>query len=211
MNSFVYVIGSQDNPVKIGHGDRVETRVIALQIGNPDKLHIFGKVSVPWSLAEAIEAKAHALLLPSWRRGEWFNINADTAIRTIRVAKAMVESSNDNTDHRALLAETLFPGPRHPWAGHALQHYHEAFNSLGGSRNTEEMDRVIGDRAGMAALTAFRTILLNRGKLYGLMVRDQATYGRALAAAGLGLDALAAWYGERQEGFLLDEISGNAA
>lgn len=212
MNSFVYVIGVSDNPVKIGYADRVETRLIALQIGNPEELQIFGRVAVPWAMAKAIEAKTHAILRERHRRGEWFNVSADQALAAIAKARAIVAASNDNIKRQeGILSELLGGHELHPWASHAVQAYHATINALGRSKDAEEMERVMAASEGSAAVLALRTLLTQRTKLVTLYHRDRTAYNNACMAAVSAVNALSIWYAERAEAQLLDKISGNAA
>jgi len=100
--ALVYVIGThQDGPVKIGLTSQIVSRVLTLQIGNPDRLKIFGArfaskvrndtIRTP-SLracfrfgAEALERLVHAQLDEFDLRliGEWFDISAKEALQVI--------------------------------------------------------------------------------------------------------------------------------
>lgn len=212
MISFVYVIGSQDNPVKIGYGDRVETRLVSMQVGNPDELKILGRVVVPWDKAGAVEKGAHELLWDRHRRGEWFNVTAAEALAAIEAALAAEMSSNDNVRHRASqLEEILATYPTHQWATHALRHYHVKQNTAGETRDVEEMHSVIREKAGAAALVAFQTFQKRTTTIFELRRRDPAAFRAACEATVKAINALSIWYANAHRRGHLDKTSRNAA
>lgn len=212
MISFVYVIGSQDNPVKIGYGDRVESRLVAMQVGNPDELKILGRVVVPWDKAGLVEKGAHTILQDHHRRGEWFNVTAAEALAAIETALASVNASNDNIRYRASkLEEILDTYPTHQWARHALRHYHVKLNTLGETPYVEEMHSVIRAKAGTAALVAFQTFQKRSTRIFELQRRDPAAFRAACEATVKAINALSIWYANAHRRGHLDKTSGNAA
>lgn len=89
----VYVIGSSENPVKIGIADRVTRRLAELQTGCPDQLIVHHTFKVPFDLAQKIEAAAHEELKEHRRLGEWFNIHKDDAAAVVeRLRARMLEA-----------------------------------------------------------------------------------------------------------------------
>lgn len=212
MIGFVYVIGSQDNPVKIGHANRVEKRLTSLQMGNPDDLRILGKVVVPWDLAAPIEKETHHVLRHYHRRGEWFNVSAETALKVIEGVKSAVEVSNDNHRHTATHLDGIFATYNlHPWARQALHHYHVCLNTNGGHVDVKKMNALINRDAGTAALLAFQTFRERKSFFYDLQCKDPATFRAACEAVVKAINALSIWYAENRQARLLDKISRNAA
>lgn len=212
MIGFVYVIGAQDNPVKIGHANRVETRLTSLQMGNPDELRILAKVVVPWDLAALIEKQTHGVLSHHHRRGEWYNVSAATAVQAIEGAKAAVAVSNDNDRYTATYLDDIFKTyTLHPWARHALNHYHVRLNTNGGHVDVKKMNALIQAQAGTAALLAFQTFRERKSFLFDLQRKDPATFRAACEAVVKAINALSIWYAEQRQARLLDKISGNAA
>jgi len=212
MIGFVYVIGAQDNPVKIGHANRVETRLTSLQMGNPDELKILGKVVVPWDLAEIIEKRTHVALSAHHRRGEWYNVSAEAALLAIEAVKDAVEVSNDNNRHTATYLDEIFKTyTLHPWARHALNHYHVRLNTNGGHVDVKKMNALIQANAGTAALLAFQTFRERKSFLYSLQRKDPATFRAACEAVVKAINVLSIWYAESRQARLLDRIPRNAA
>lgn len=70
-NSFIYVIGASQAVVKVGVADFPTSRLMELQVGNPDELFIFHTVRVPRTQAFAIERRAHDLLRDCHRLHRW--------------------------------------------------------------------------------------------------------------------------------------------
>lgn len=212
MIRFIYIIGNQDNPVKIGVADNANSRLSSLQIGNPDQLYLFERVPVPWKVADSIEAAVHARLKEHHRRGEWFNVSVAQAKEEVLRALKDVDAAND--DHRfrtTYIEEVLETYNVHPWARHALNHYHVRLNTTGGSADVKRMNAVIVKGAGTAALMAFETFRNRRAFLYSLQRKDPAAYRLACEAVVKAINALSIWYAEGRQTRLLDEISGNAA
>lgn len=91
---FLYVIGS-DNIQKIGYSNNVETRLQKLQTGNPERLVIHHKVSVPEDRVRIMEKKIHSEMAYLRVRGEWFKTTPENAIA--QVEHAMIRWLDDIT------------------------------------------------------------------------------------------------------------------
>lgn len=84
--AYVYVIGREDGPVKVGYSVNPEDRIKELQSGAAFKLEIF-------HLAEAknrkhaytIEHDFHAVFSAKRLFGEWFDMNADSAAEGVDI------------------------------------------------------------------------------------------------------------------------------
>ena len=212
MLSFVYVIGSSDNPVKIGLANRPEVRLVELNVGNPDPLILHYKMGMPSGLAIRTEKKAHELLAEHHRRGEWFNVDVVQAVHAIEEARELCQSANDNIVQAANEMDDVLSGHTlDPWAPHALNYYQQNARRLGKGKITAAMRGAIVAGAGQAALTAFVIFVERRTDLIRLRMRDRKAYDAATTAVAAAMNALAVWYRERREQLLLDEISGNAA
>ena len=75
---FIYVIGTSEK-VKIGYTGDLETRLRALQCGNPDKLQVYHTALVPEDRALIMERKIHRELGHYRIRGEWFRMTPEFA------------------------------------------------------------------------------------------------------------------------------------
>ena len=114
-NFHLYLISdskSDKGPVKIGYSHRPPSRLKEIQTGNPNKLAIWGSISVKDKLvAKAIEKIIHSHLKTNdlHAHGEWFNINVkcgleimelfpdcrDDLFKEVKVSKGKIENMTD--------------------------------------------------------------------------------------------------------------------
>lgn len=71
---FIYVIGPETGPQKIGISKDVETRLGNLQTGNPLKLMIHHVEEVDPDRVLLLEQKIHKELNHKRKNGEWFDL-----------------------------------------------------------------------------------------------------------------------------------------
>lgn len=79
--SFVYLIASGRNIIKVGMAKDVGKRVRALQTGGPFEMQVIHKIEVGADNVAALEKLIHKCLRSYRIRGEWFRIERETAIR----------------------------------------------------------------------------------------------------------------------------------
>jgi predicted GIY-YIG superfamily endonuclease len=77
---FIYVIGPEDGPQKIGITNNLKTRLMAIQTGNPDKLYVHHFEEVNPKRVRMLEKKIHSELNYKKLKGEWFNITKEDAV-----------------------------------------------------------------------------------------------------------------------------------
>ncbi len=77
---YLYVIGPNEGPQKIGLSENVQRRLKNLQTGHPHKLHIHHFEEVPRKQVRAIEKRIHTELNYKKLKGEWFDITKQEAI-----------------------------------------------------------------------------------------------------------------------------------
>jgi len=88
--AFVYVIGSEDGPQKIGMSANPASRLRGLQTSSPHRLKLLAAVDVPATDAVAVERHAHAALSLHHLLGEWFRVTPDQAVTAVQEAAAAV-------------------------------------------------------------------------------------------------------------------------
>lgn len=88
--SFVYVIGAESGPRKIGMSADPSRRAALLQTGSPYPLAVLH--AVRHERAAAVEAYAHRLLRQHSTAGEWFDVTTDAAVDAITRAITAVDS-----------------------------------------------------------------------------------------------------------------------
>jgi hypothetical protein len=79
MNHFIYVIGPEVGPLKIGRSLDPEVRLAHLQTGHEAKLMIHYTRATSADLIVVMEKIVHRELRHKRLRGEWFNISVDDA------------------------------------------------------------------------------------------------------------------------------------
>lgn len=94
-DAYVYAIGSQSGPVKIGYSSDPSKRLKTLQAKADHELFILGKWSIHGRRALCIERYVHWLLRDKHFTGEWFNATRDEAAEAVRLA--MAEEDLDQT------------------------------------------------------------------------------------------------------------------
>ena len=84
MKVFVYVIGREQGPVKVGISQNPEKRLGAIQSGCPFRVKVLHK-SPARDLRHAYshEQIFHEIYAPKRLVGEWFNLDADLAIEGV--------------------------------------------------------------------------------------------------------------------------------
>lgn len=81
---FVYVIGCDGHPVKVGYSTDVTGRLAALQTSTPHKLQVYAQIEIHGGHGRAIENRAHKTLADKRLNGEWFDVLPTEAADTVR-------------------------------------------------------------------------------------------------------------------------------
>jgi predicted GIY-YIG superfamily endonuclease len=89
MNSFIYVIGCDYGPYKIGLSKHPEKRLKQLQTGFPYKLHVHYTHEVDEKQVRNVEKAIHKIMNYNRTHGEWFNLTLDEAIAEVQYAIIM--------------------------------------------------------------------------------------------------------------------------
>ena len=80
MNYYVYVIGPDKGPIKIGFTNNLENRLRTIQTGNPERIKIHYSIEFKSEKdMRAAEKKIHKSLSHKRKKGEWFNILPEDA------------------------------------------------------------------------------------------------------------------------------------
>ena len=86
-NSYIYIIGSEEKPYKIGFSKTPEKRLKELQTGHPKKLLLYYVEEINESEIRYIEKCIHKELKFKKSHGEWFNIEIEESKSEILYAK----------------------------------------------------------------------------------------------------------------------------
>ena len=85
--SYLYVIGGNVKPYKIGITTNPERRLKNLQTGHPHKLRIHYKEEIPDNQVRLLEQTIHRVIKHRQTHGEWFDIDLDQAISEVKYAR----------------------------------------------------------------------------------------------------------------------------
>ena len=77
MTRYVYIIGSDQPPYKVGISKNPQRRLAALQTGHPERLQIHHQVATPAAQTRLLEAVIHNNLKLHRCNGEWFDMPLD--------------------------------------------------------------------------------------------------------------------------------------
>ena len=83
---FVYIIGPESGPVKVGQSASPDQRALQLRSHTSERLFVMGQYPVGKALALSVEHYAHWLLRDRHIGREWFDVTRDEAEAAIRKA-----------------------------------------------------------------------------------------------------------------------------
>jgi hypothetical protein len=86
MKNFVYVIGAQDGPQKIGIAGDVQKRLRAIQTGSHVPISVAMSAPVDAEMSPYVENYAHWLLRDQRLAGEWFRVTPGLAGKAVQEA-----------------------------------------------------------------------------------------------------------------------------
>jgi hypothetical protein len=93
MSSYIYIIGSDNPPYKIGISKNPERRLKNLQTGHPYKLKIWELRKTESKKTKLLESVIHKHLDSYRMSGEWFDISLEQAI--LQVDFALIRYEDD--------------------------------------------------------------------------------------------------------------------
>ena len=84
--SYIYIIGPENGPFKVGYSVTPDDRCRQLQTGQPMKLRVHHRRTIETKNARAMEQLIHRQLNHFRIKGEWFNIPLGDLIQEIDFA-----------------------------------------------------------------------------------------------------------------------------
>jgi hypothetical protein len=84
--AYVYIIGPNNGPYKVGWSASPHTRLHSLQTGTTEYLRLHYKEETETSKAKVIEKLIHRQLAHKRIRGEWFAVTLQEAIAEVKYA-----------------------------------------------------------------------------------------------------------------------------
>lgn len=104
--NYLYVIGPQDGPVKIGYTSDPHARLMNLQTGHDQTLKIHYLREVDADKVAVMEKIVHRQLSYRKIRGEWFNVSAEDA--QLQIDHAMIRWGDEPNLVLRFRGKTLF-------------------------------------------------------------------------------------------------------
>lgn len=156
---YVYLIGADEGPIKIGHATNVRTRLASLQIGNWRPLTILHSVTVPWTVAPTIEGLVHDQFKEQRVRGEWFAVPLGVIKPTLeRVAESYVTERAKGDWFSQQVCFALCDDPLRSFK--AVSAYRDTASKPGNGPYIASVNRLLLETAGQAAYVMFQTVIV---------------------------------------------------
>lgn len=95
MTRYIYVIGTDQPPYKVGIAKNPEHRLKALQTGHPQPLRIIHKIPTDAKRTHLLEAAMHRNMRHHRMTGEWFDMPLDKLL--LEVEHVMIRYEDDPT------------------------------------------------------------------------------------------------------------------
>ena len=83
---YIYVIGTDQPPYKVGIAKNPEQRLKTLQTGHPQPLRIIHKIPTDASRTRLLEAVMHRNMRQHRQTGEWFDMPLDKLLNEVQFA-----------------------------------------------------------------------------------------------------------------------------
>lgn len=93
-NSYIYVIGSDNPPYKVGISKNPERRLKNLQTGHPQKLRIHTLKETDSTKTKLLESAIHYHLRLHRTHGEWFNMDLKNILLEVEYALMRYEDDS---------------------------------------------------------------------------------------------------------------------
>lgn len=84
--AYIYVIGPEDGPFKVGWSADPKARLTNLQVGQAVEIKLHYEEATEPDKAKVIEKLIHKQIAHKRVRGEWFNVTLEEAIGEVRFA-----------------------------------------------------------------------------------------------------------------------------
>jgi hypothetical protein len=107
VGQYVYVIGPEVGPQKIGIATKPALRLHDIQNGNPAHLSIALQMDPEERSAIEVERRAHLILDASRLRGEWFDVTRERAVEAVHTALAELRSGEARVPFEATVPLTF--------------------------------------------------------------------------------------------------------
>lgn len=163
-DSIIYIVGASTNPVKVGIASNMAARLQMLQTGCPDTLIVHRTHRVDRALAQTVEARAHIILAPHHRRGEWFNVDVETAYAAVEqaMAKTIYERAKELAKPANVVRRLSVMYGLHDAADTALNFYRSISAGPDSWRHRQPYDMAMDSAGGKGTFELFHDVVLSR-------------------------------------------------
>lgn len=202
--AFVYLIGADAGPIKIGHASNLKTRLHSLQIGNWEPLSVLHSVTVPLFTAQGAEAAMHKRFADYRVRGEWFSAPLamlKPALDAIAHEAQAADAANDTFHENACVR--LTKEPRITWD--VLTDYRNTANNLLSKKYIEGVHAALLKEVGQVSYAVFLAVVVHRRDLARTVFAKPHLARQAERSLVVALDGLVnIWGRTRQQRLGLD-------
>lgn len=158
--AFIYVIGVDQQPVKIGRAENPYKRIASLQVGSPGRLTLHDALMVHAPIADKIEREVHHHFRSLRLSGEWFDVGHEAASEVVEryashlsgqyrqanpkadtsdVLRLMADGRISHFAGRAIAELRRYPNRTSPWR----VHLDAAIKRAGGQPSAAIFDAVV--------------------------------------------------------------------
>jgi hypothetical protein len=190
--TYVYLIGPDEGPFKVGFASNIATRLSSLQIGCWEELKIHHTVSVPAPLAERIEKSVHHIFKGAHIRGEWFDADlADLRQWLDNQAEEWVKARAESDAFSESACFNICADPMRAYRA-VTRYRDEATKGTLGNINALLLAKV-----GMAAHMVFTQVVIDRRNLTSAFASNSRLARQAEASLVQALEGLVQIYTEK--------------
>lgn len=162
--AYVYLIGPDDGPYKIGHCTNISMRLTSLQCGNWQELKVQHSITVPMFTAVSAERVMHTRFKDHRIRGEWFDAKLDTLVRqlnAVAIEAFDADAANDSFHQNSCVQ--LCKDPRRTWG--VLCAYRNLSRDLMGKKYIEQLNATLMKCVGQSAYVVFQVAVIENRDL----------------------------------------------
>lgn len=163
-DSIIYIVGASTNPVKVGLASNMAARLQMLQTGCPDTLIVHRTHRVDRAFAKTVESRAHIILAPHHRRGEWFNVDVEAASAAVELAvsKTIYERRHELLKPANVVRRLSAIYGLHDAADTVLNFYRSINAGPDAGRHRQPYDLAMDSAGGVGTFEIFHEVVLSK-------------------------------------------------
>jgi hypothetical protein len=186
---YVYLIGPETGPIKIGHATNIKSRLCSLQMGNWQQLAIHHSVSVPWTVAPTIEQIVHEQFDERRVRGEWFDVPLPVLKSSLDSVASQYLISRERADWFS--TNVCYNLTDHPSRSlDIVTRYRNTANDLTQKAFIARVNRALLEEVGQAAYIMFQQVIVENRDISHALYRKPGLARQAEASLIKALNGL---------------------